>query len=160
LRKSRSWGIARRAVAWLDEDMTIELPDGARIDYLTPVEDGAPCVMRGTIPAGGVVPLHSHADPETFYVIEGDAERYAGDGWSRVGAGGFAHVPPHERHAWRTVTGAVMLLVSTATIGRFFREVAAAPDEFLAISDRYGYWNATPEENAAIGLTVPAPARP
>ena len=44
---------------------SFELPDGATIDFLTPVEDGAPCLMRGTIPAGGVVPLHSHADPET-----------------------------------------------------------------------------------------------
>ena len=53
-----------------------------------------------------------------------------------------------------------MHLVTTATMTRFFREIAAAPDEFLAISDRYGYWNATPEENAAIGITVPAPAHP
>jgi quercetin dioxygenase-like cupin family protein len=140
--------------------MTIELPDGARIDYLTPVEDGMPCVMRGTLPAGSVVPLHAHADPETFYVIEGEAERYALDGWTRVRAGDIAHVRPDERHAWRTAAGAVMLLVSTATMGRFFREVAAAPGEFLAISGRYGYWNATPDENAAIGITVPAPARP
>ena len=53
-----------------------------------------------------------------------------------------------------------MLAVTTATMARFFREVAASPEEFLAISERYGYWNATPQENAAIGLTVPAPARP
>jgi quercetin dioxygenase-like cupin family protein len=139
---------------------TIELPDGAGIEYLTPVEEGAPCVMRGTIPAGGVVPLHSHADPETFYVVEGAAERYRDEGWAPVGARDVAHIPGDEKHAWRTLTGAVMLIVSTATIGRFFREVARSPDEFLAISARYGYWNATPEENAAIGLTVPAPARP
>ena len=53
-----------------------------------------------------------------------------------------------------------MFLVTTGTLARFFREVAADPDGFLGISDRSGYWNATPEENAAIGLTVPAPARP
>ena len=45
-------------------------------------------------------------------------------------------------------------------MARFFLEVAESPGEFLAISDRYGYWNATPEENAAIGVTVPAPAHP
>jgi quercetin dioxygenase-like cupin family protein len=128
--------------------MTIQLPDGATIDYLTPVEDGAPCVMRGTLPAGGVVPLHSHADPETFYVIEGEADCCSGDRWTRLGAGDVAHIPPDERHAWRTSTGAVMLVVSTATMGRFFREIAASPDEFLAISDRYGY------------VTDPAPAHP
>ncbi len=53
-----------------------------------------------------------------------------------------------------------MYLLSTATMARFFGEIAASPDEFLAISDRYGYWNATPEENAEIGLTVRARARP
>jgi hypothetical protein len=38
----------------------------------------------------------------------------------------------------------------------------AARDQLgdLALADRYGYWNATPEENAEIGFTVPAPARP
>jgi hypothetical protein len=54
-----------------------------------------------------------------------------------------------------------MYLVSTGTIARFFREIAGrGPEEFLEIADRYGYWNATPEENAEIGLTIPAPARP
>jgi len=24
----------------------------------------------------------------------------------------------------------------------------------------YGYWNATPDENAEVGITVPAPAHP
>ena len=40
-----------------------------------------------------------------------------------------------------------MYLVTTATMAHFFREVAASPDEFLAIAARYGYWNATPEES-------------
>ena len=108
---------------------TIQLPDGATLEYLTPVTDGAPCLLRGTIPPGGVVPLHSHADPETFIVLAGTAESYTGDDWHPVTAGEVHHI-------------------------------AAAPEDFLAISDRYGYWNATPEENAAIGITVPAPARP
>jgi quercetin dioxygenase-like cupin family protein len=141
---------------------TLELPDGATIDFLTPVEDGAPCLMRGTIPAGGVVPLHSHADPETFIVVEGEADSYTDGGWTTVAAGAVHHIPGHVRHAWRNRSGqaAVMYVVTTATMAGFFREVAASPDEFLAISARYGYWNATPEENAAIGITVPAPARP
>jgi quercetin dioxygenase-like cupin family protein len=141
---------------------TIELPDGATIEYLTPVEEGAPCVMRGTIPAGGVVPLHSHADPETFLMIEGEIQGFAGRGWELYEAGDVVHIPGHVRHAWRNRSRhpAVMHLVTTATIGRFFREIAADPDEFLAISERYGYWNATPDENAVVGLTIPAPARP
>jgi hypothetical protein len=68
-----------------------------------------------------------------------------------------AHIPGHTKHAWRNRSSgpAVSFLVSTATIGRFFVEVAGKDlEEFLAISARYSYWNATPEENAAIGITL------
>jgi quercetin dioxygenase-like cupin family protein len=138
---------------------TLELPDGATVEYLTPVEDGAPCVMRGTIPAGGVVPLHSHADPETFIVLEGEALSFTGGDWELFEAGDVHHIPGRVRHAWRnhTTRAVVMYLVSTATMARFFQEVAgASPEEFLAISDRYGYWNATPDENADVGLQITA----
>jgi hypothetical protein len=48
---------------------------------------------------------------------------------------------------------AVMFVISTAKIARFFREVAGStPEHFLAVSERYGYWNAMPEESAAVGL--------
>ena len=30
-----------------------------------------------------------------------------------------------------------------------------AIQRFLKVSERYGYWNATPEENARVGLSVP-----
>jgi len=142
---------------------TLELPDGASVEYLTPLADGVPCVLRGTIPPGGVVPLHSHEDTETFLLTGGEIEGFGAGGWITFRAGDVHHVPGHSKHAWRnrTDTPAVMFLVTTATIGRFFQEVSGvSPDEFLAISDRYGYWNATPAENARIGITVPAPARP
>jgi quercetin dioxygenase-like cupin family protein len=140
---------------------TIQLPDGATLEYLTPVTDGAPCLLRGTIPPGGVVPLHSHADPETFIVLAGTAESYTGDDWHPVTAGDVHHIAGDVRHAWRNgPEPAAMHIVTTSGMARFFREIAAAPEDFLAISDRYGYWNATPEENAAIGITIPAPARP
>jgi hypothetical protein len=62
-----------------------------------------------------------------------------------------------------------MHVISTPRIGRFLREVgrravpgapAPAPSaeemaRFLAVSRRYGYWNATPEENARVGLSMP-----
>ena len=142
--------------------MILDLPDGATVEILTPVGDGLPCVMRGTIPAGGIVPLHSHADPETFLMLDGEIEGFVAGEWSRIAAGDVLHVPGHIRHAWRNRSDgpADMYLVSTGTIARFFREVAAEPERFLEISAGFGYWNATPEENAAIGLTVPVPARP
>jgi quercetin dioxygenase-like cupin family protein len=146
----------------MDGMTTIELPDGAVVEFLTPVEGGAVRDARHHPPRRRRA-LHSHADPETFLMRSGEIEGYGDDGWTRIGAGDVHHIPGHVRHAWRNRFSepAVMYLVSTATIGRFFQDVVGKDlDEFLAISDRYGYWNATPEENAAIGLTVPAPARP
>src|SRR5690606_29049894 len=49
---------------------------GRRVRFLTPREgpDEAPCLMEGTMPPGGVVPLHAHADPETFVPRRGTME--------------------------------------------------------------------------------------
>jgi quercetin dioxygenase-like cupin family protein len=140
---------------------------GPTVEILTPPgDDDAPCAMRGTIPAGGIVPLHSHPEPETFIVISGDVEALVDTGddvrWIPLGPGDVFHVRGDARHAWRnrSPAPAVSLVVTTQRIARFFREVAGAGGpptgeevrRFLAIADRYGYWNATPEENAAVGL--------
>ena len=144
---------------------------GPTIEFLTPPdepEDATPCVMRGTVPPGGVVPLHAHADPETFLARSGAFEGlvHSGDAfeWVPIGAGDVFHIPGGARHAFRNRSDApaVMIIVSTARIGRFFREVstppgpppAAAIERFLETAERYGYWNATPEENAAVGLDM------
>jgi quercetin dioxygenase-like cupin family protein len=145
---------------------------GPTIAFLTAPADGEPCVMRGTIPPRGSVPLHSHADPETFLMLAGDVEGLVmspeGHRWVAIRPGEVFHVPGGAPHAWRNPNDvpAVMNLVSTAQIGRFFREVGtpvstpAPPSEdvlrrFLEVSERYGYWNATPEENAGVGLAPP-----
>jgi quercetin dioxygenase-like cupin family protein len=148
---------------------------GPTVTYLTPpdAEDGEPCVMRGTIPPGVVVPLHSHADPETFLVVSGELEGLAvaphGFAWVPVRPGDIFHIPGSARHAWRNTTRepAVTTIVTTRKMGRFFQEVgtpvrpattsAAPPSEaeiqhFLETAERYGYWNASPEENAKVGL--------
>jgi uncharacterized RmlC-like cupin family protein len=141
---------------------------GPTIRFLTP-PDGAtdlPCLMRGTIPPGGMVPLHSHADPETFLALSGTLDGLScsdsGYTWIRVEPGDMFHVPGDARHAWRNPgeEPAVMIIATTCRIGTFFREVAPADGEapedvtrrFLEVSARYGYWNATPEENVAVGL--------
>jgi quercetin dioxygenase-like cupin family protein len=136
---------------------------GPTIRFLTPPDgpDDGPCVMRGTIPPGVVVPLHSHSDPETFLMHSGAVEGLVDGGrWVPVGPGDVFHVPGDARHAWRNHgrEPAVMTLISTNRIGRFFREIAAPVDDpvahFLSTAQRYGYWNATPEENAAVGLAA------
>ena len=66
-----------RAVGHLvdpDEVETINVL-GATIQFLTPPEsENAPCIMRGSIPPAGFVPMHSHADPETFMLLSGSVE--------------------------------------------------------------------------------------
>jgi quercetin dioxygenase-like cupin family protein len=151
---------------------------GPTAQYLTSPDDGehAPFIMRGTIPAGGAVPLHSHADPETFLAIAGELEGLVesadGFNWVRIGPGDVFHVPGGAKHAFRNPSRepAVQIVVTTARLGRFFREIgtpvapgsptggpppAEAIQRFLETAERYGYWNATPEENAEVGLTLP-----
>jgi quercetin dioxygenase-like cupin family protein len=147
---------------------------GPTIQFLTPLEGSqdAPCVMRGTIPPGGVVPLHSHADPETFLALSGELDGLVhsahGVAWARIEPGDVFHVPGEAKHAFRnrSQAPAVMIVIGTTRIGRFFREVGApdteggppsaeAIEHFLQTAERYGYWNATPGANAEIGIRLP-----
>jgi mannose-6-phosphate isomerase-like protein (cupin superfamily) len=149
---------------------------GPTIQVLTPPEadDAWPCLMRGTIPPGVVIPMHAHADPETFIIVSGEVEGLAladdEANWIRIGPGDIFHVPGGARHAWRNPTSGpvAMFIVSTSKLARFFQEVGvpvqsgAPPDSpspealrhFQAVSERYGYWNATPEENAQVGISL------
>jgi len=53
--------------------------------------------MIGTIDSGGVVPFHSHADVESFYVLSGSVQVWRDQGadspWTAVPQGQFVHVP-------------------------------------------------------------------
>jgi hypothetical protein len=104
-------------------------------------------------------------------VLKGEVEGLARpDGrttWTRIGTGDVFHVPRGAQHAFRSISPdpVTTLIVTTASIARFFREigtpVGVAPppleevlERFMTISERYGYWNATPEENAAVGIPL------
>ena len=137
--------------------------------------DGGICVMLGTIPPDGIVPLHSHADHETFLLISGEleglVEEDGGYRWLRIEPGGMFHVPGGARHAFRNRTRvpAIAYVISTPQMARFFLEIgrivadgsesppvtAEAAQRFQETARRYGYWNATPEENAEVGVTLP-----
>jgi quercetin dioxygenase-like cupin family protein len=147
---------------------------GPTVEYLTSSEDEHNdfCVLKGTIPPGASVPLHSHADTEDFLIISGAIEglRHDTQGytWIAAKAGDYIHVPGNAQHAWRNVSDelVICLIITTKRIGHFFQEVgrsltdAAQPPtpedlaRFAAVSARYGYWNATPEENAAVGIEM------
>jgi quercetin dioxygenase-like cupin family protein len=149
---------------------------GPTVEFLTsPQEAGIDfCLLRGVIPPGVAVPLHSHPDAEDFIVISGEVQALrqgtGGYDWIELKAGDHVHVPGNARHAWRNSTGAsfVTYIITTAKLGRFFQEVGrpiGSTDQpvttediadFLAryasVAGKYGYWNATPEENAAVGI--------
>jgi len=153
----------------------IDLPDGATVEFLTPPDAaGGFCVMRGVIPPGGIVPLHSHADAEAFLVLSGTKQVLlhgaAGPEWHRVQAGDYIDVASGTPHAWRNDSDqpVVDLLITTNRLGQFFREMRRpagatgppTPDDLArlgALAQKYGYWTATPEENAAVGIYLPSP---
>jgi quercetin dioxygenase-like cupin family protein len=154
-------------------------PNGTVFEFLaSPDEAGAEiCLIRGTLPPGVAVPLHSHPDVEVFYLLEGSAECFQStDGapqWTTVSAGDVVAITGNIQHAWRNSSRlpATMILVTTSKMYEFFLEVtkpfdpdqSASPPGPEAIQSvfetaaRYGYWMGSAEENAAIGLSLGSP---
>lgn len=148
---------------------------GPIVEFLTPEDDEQVCVMRAVIPAGATVPLHSHDDFEHFYILAGAHQILVqgdrGPQWHDACAGDYVRLPGDVPHAIRNALEepAVVLIVTTPRMGTFFREVgrpAGSPPptahevgRFLEIAERYGYLLATPEQNAAVGITLPANSR-
>jgi len=128
------------------------------------------CVMRGVVPPGVTVPLHSHDDAEDFYIVDGTQQVLIhgnhGLEWRDAHAGDYVRVPGGTPHAHRNISDkpAIDLIVTTARLGRFFLEVGRpvtgspqlpTPDEiahFVAVAAHYGYTLGTPEDNAAVGM--------
>lgn len=128
-------------------------------------DDDDYCVSIGILAPGVVVPLHSHEDRETFYILSGEMEGYDASvgAWRTLRAGDVFDVTDGLRHAWRNASkdSASMLFVTTNRMARFLREAgeltrSGNPEDaaaaFGALVARYRYWCAGPEENAAIGL--------
>jgi uncharacterized cupin superfamily protein len=135
--------------------------------YLTDVTGGDHdyCLILCTLPPSVVAPMHSHADRETFYVMSGNPDAFIADHWETLGPGNVFDARDCIRHAWRnsTVTADSMLCVTTMRMARFLRAIAvddgptdplAQTRRFLKLVQEHGYWLASPEENAAIGLSI------
>ncbi len=136
--------------------------------YLTEISEDERdyCVMQCTLPAGAIVPMHSHADRETFYVLSGNPSFLREDQWQELGPGDVVDARDEIKHAWKNASQepALMLLVTTTKMAKFLRDVSTSradtlsPEEqaqrFLNLVLSHGYWLASPEENAAIGLGV------
>jgi quercetin dioxygenase-like cupin family protein len=151
----------------------LDLPDGNRMEPLSPLTEDAYCVVRGTIPPHGGVPLHSHTDAESFYVLSGEAEALVqttdGLEWQRLRPGDFIHIPAGNKHAWRNRSSepTSALITCTEKLGRALREMAqftgengmqfpspAAIHRLVEVSELYGFWFGTREENAAVGIEL------
>ncbi|HEY2519112.1 MAG TPA: cupin domain-containing protein [Streptosporangiaceae bacterium] len=146
---------------------------GPTIEFITQPaqDDSALCVLRGIVPPGVTVPMHSHEDAEDFYILAGTQEVLTqhpeGLEWAHAHAGDYVRVPPGTMHAHRNVSSqpAVDLIITTARVGRFFQEIGApvtgqppSPQHvarFVETAIRYGYTLATPEQNAAAGIELP-----
>jgi hypothetical protein len=159
----------------LVDPRNVETLEVLGVQFLTPPRDGDPCVMRGTVPLGITVPLHSQPDPETFIQVPGEIE---GLSQSPEGLSGYPSgrtifsmcragrstpfeicrprrqscprqhlkdrpVLPGSRRADRWGKPGIRILPSADAIQYFLKTSAA-----------YGYWNATPEENACVGHSV------
>lgn len=149
-------------------------PNGTLFEFLVSPDEAEAeiCLIRGTMPAGVAVPLHSHADVELFYILEGSIEAYrASDSrWATVEAGHVVTIPGNTKHALRNTSAlpATIVVVTTSKLYDFFHEVSKpfdptrsatppTPDEFqkfFKTVEKYGYWMGSREENAAIGLSL------
>ena len=145
---------------------------GPTLEFLTlPAdEQNGFCVLKGVLPPGVFIPLHSHSDREDFLVLSGESEVLKQDmegfKWIMAKAGDYIHVPGGARHAWRNVSDqpVVSLIITTNKLGKFFQEtgrpVTSAPqlvtpedlERFASVCAKYDYWIATPEENEAVGI--------
>ena len=131
-------------------------------------------VMRGTVPSGVVIPLHSHADPEIFYVLNGSLEVFQAEGpsegWQTVTAEEVVSIPGNVRHALRNTSPSpiTLITVSKQELYSFFRELARPFDpnsppapptpkemqHLFSVAEKYEYWLASPDENSAIGISL------
>ena len=130
-------------------------------------------LMRGQIPPGGVVMLHSHADPELFYVVTGAVEVSLGPvgaaSWRTIESGRCVAIQGAAPHALRNRGDMPVdiVLVSTRRMALFLREVGRSPAEvppgppsedrllaFAVAAQTRQYWLADRSENEAIGIAA------
>jgi quercetin dioxygenase-like cupin family protein len=81
---------------------------GPRIQFMTALSDNDNdyCLIKGSVPPGVVVPLHSHPERESFYALEGEVEGFWKDRWITLGVGDPFDVPGGLKHGWRNLSNA------------------------------------------------------
>jgi quercetin dioxygenase-like cupin family protein len=148
----------------------IDIFVGPTLTYLTP-GSSAPddfCLMKVEIPPGVTVPVHSHEDRETFYVLAGQLNGLTGTEWAIFLPGMVLDIKNGVRHALRNGSAATttLLMVTTMKMGQFFRDAGRpyAPglppptqgdlQHFLTTANECGYWMGSPADNLAVGIRL------
>jgi quercetin dioxygenase-like cupin family protein len=142
---------------------------GPQIEFATRTSGDADdyCVMLGIVGAGVFVPLHSHPQRETIFVMTGQLEVYGSEGWRELWPGEVFDIEGGSKHAIRNNTGnrTSVLLISTIEMTDFFltvgtplseREPRTTPSAFAQAAQDRGFWLADADENRLIGLELPA----
>jgi quercetin dioxygenase-like cupin family protein len=76
-------------------------------------------------PTGGGPPTHKHAWEEIYVVTKGVLDVTVNGDTTRLGPGGFAHVPANTPHSYHTVEDAEFLtIVTKGNASKFFRQVS------------------------------------
>ena len=144
---------------------------GARIRFLTALSDrdNNYCLIAGDFPTGIVVPVHSHAERETFYLLRGEMQGLCENRWTTLSAGDVFDVPGGVKHALRNVSGASasLLLVTPMRHARFLRDIGRPADlagggaptpadlqRLCEASRAYGHWRGSPADNSAVGISL------
>jgi quercetin dioxygenase-like cupin family protein len=141
---------------------------GASVEFLVGPHPGdeSPCILKGTIPSGVLIPMHSHDVIEIFFVLAGNIEVLVEAGgkmqWVEAGVGDLIEIPSNARHAFRnrSQNPVLNLLFTTSKHGRYLQEIGRrlacgesvrppAPDEIIAFF----------EDSAALWLLVCDPGR-
>jgi quercetin dioxygenase-like cupin family protein len=144
---------------------------GARFEAIARMGtgDADTALFRARMAAGKVVPLHSHIDPECFYVLNGRIEVFVFNdtpGWRTVETGHSLLVADGVKHAVRNRADqpADLILATNNRLARYFREAGrpAKPgtevlpptaddiQRLIRVSEAYGYWIASPAESVAV----------
>jgi quercetin dioxygenase-like cupin family protein len=101
---------------------------GGRLEVIARMgtSDTDTALFRTRVAADKLVPLHSHVDPECFYVLSGRIEVFVIDdapGWRAVEAGRSMLVANGVRHAVRTTDqSADLFLATNGRLARYFSE--------------------------------------
>jgi quercetin dioxygenase-like cupin family protein len=80
---------------------------GANVQFLVGPRPGdeTPCILKGTVPSGVTIPLHSHDMAEIFFVLYGNIEVLMEEAgklhWVEVNAGNLIEIPGNSKHAVR-----------------------------------------------------------